>query len=159
MLDCYAGLDVSLEETSICIVDRSGKIIREVKVATDPDALGEALAPFRATLKRVGLEASSLGCWLHGELAARGFPAIVVEARHMRASVKAQPNKTDRSDARGIAHVMRPGWFRAVHVKSPEAQRLRLLLANRRLLKRKLIDLENHIRCALRAFGLCVNRY
>jgi DNA-binding FadR family transcriptional regulator len=74
----------------------------------------------------------------------------------MRSSLNAQRNKTDRNDARGIAQMMRMGWFRAVHVKSPESQRLRLLLANRRLLKRKLIDLENHIRGALRAFGLMV---
>ena len=89
-------------------------------------------------------------------LTRRGFPAIVVEARHMPSSLNAQRNKTDRNDARGIAQMIRMGWFRAVHVKSPEAQRLRLLLANRRLLKRKLIDLENHIRGALRAFGLLV---
>jgi transposase len=97
----------------------------------------------------VGLEASSLDVWLHAELSRRGFPAIVVEARHMRASLNSQLNWTDRNDARGIAHMMRMGWIRAVHVKSPEAQRQRLLLANRRLLKRKLIDIENHVRGAL----------
>jgi transposase len=155
-MDNYAGLDISLEETSVCIVNNDGKVIRETKVATDPDALAKELADSKITLKRVGLEASSLGGWLHAELTRRGFPAIVVEARHMRSSLNAQRNKTDRNDARGIAHMMRMGWFRAVHVKSPEAQRLRLLIANRRLLKRKLIDIENHVRGALRAFGLLV---
>jgi len=153
-MEYFAGLDISLEETSVCIVDEHGKIIRESKVATDPDALMKELNSLRVTYKRVGLEASSLGGWLHVELTARGFAAIVVEARHMRSSLNAQRNKTDRNDARGIAQMMRMGWFRAVHVKSAEAQRLRLLLANRRLLKRKMIDIENHIRGALRAFGL-----
>ena len=153
-MDHYAGLDISLEETSVCVVDGNGKIMRESKVATDPDALAKELKDLNLPLKRVGVEASSLGAWLHAELTRRGFPVIVVEARHMRASLNAQRNKTDRNDARGIAQMMRMGWFRAVHVKSPEAQRLRLLLANRRLLKRKMIDIENHIRGALRAFGL-----
>jgi transposase len=156
IMNHYAGLDISLEETSVCIVNSDGKIIRESKVATDPDALAKELLAQKVEMKRVGLEASSLGSWLHAELTRKGFPAIVVEARHMRSSLNAQRNKTDRNDARGIAHMMRMGWFRAVHVKSPEAQRLRLLLANRRLLKRKLIDIENHVRGALRAFGLLV---
>lgn len=129
-MDHYAGLDISLEETSVCIVNNDGKVIRETKVATDPDALAKELADSKTTLKRVGLEASSLGGWLHAELTRRGFPTIVVEARHMRSSLNAQRNKTDRNDARCIAHMMRMGWFRAVHVKSPEAQRLRLLIAD-----------------------------
>ena len=129
-MDHYAGLDISLEETSVCIVNNDGKVIRETKVATDPDALAKELADSKKTLKRVGLEASSLGGWLHAELTRRGFPTIVVEARHMRSSLNAQRNKTDRNDARCIAHMMRMGWFRAVHVKSPEAQRLRLLIAD-----------------------------
>jgi transposase len=156
IMEYYAGLDISLEETSVCIVNGDGKVVRETKVPTDPDALAKELRLQKTTFKRVGLEASALGSWLHAELTRRGFPAIVVEARHMRSSLNAQRNKTDRNDARGIAQMMRMGWFRAVHVKSPESQRLRLLLANRRLLKRKLIDLENHIRGALRAFGLLV---
>jgi transposase len=153
-MDHYAGLDISLEETSVCIVNGDRKVIRETKVPTDPDALAKELVALKLDFKRVGLEASSLGGWLHAELSRRGFPAIVVEARHMRASLNAQRNKTDRNDARGIAQMTRMGWFRAVHVKSPEAQRLRLLLANRRLLKRKMVDIENHIRGSLRAFGL-----
>jgi transposase len=156
IMEYYAGLDISLEETSVCIVNSDGKVVRETKVPTDPDALAKELQLRKTAFKRVGLEASALGSWLHAELTRRGFPAIVVEARHMRSSLNAQRNKTDRNDARGIAQMMRMGWFRAVHVKSPESQRLRLLLANRRLLKRKLIDLENHIRGALRAFGLMV---
>lgn len=99
---------------------------------------------------------SSIGLWLYRELHPAGLPVIVVEARHMHASLSAMRNKTDRNDARGIAQMMRLGWFRAVHVKNIEAQRLRTLLSNRKLLKRKLIDMENHIRGALRTYGLLI---
>ncbi len=150
----YIGLDVSLEETYFCILDENGKRLKEGKTVTDPAAVAEALVPFGDNLERVGLEASSVGGWLAAELKAMAFPAIVVEARHMRAALNAQRNKTDRNDARGIAEMMRLGWYRAVYVKSPESQRQRMLLSNRKLLKRKLIDIENHIRGSLRAFGL-----
>lgn len=157
-MNCFAGLDVSLEETSICIVDPDGRIIRETKVATDPDALRSALSDYACDLVRVGVEASSIGVWVHRELQTRGLPMITVEARHMRQSLRAMRNKTDRNDARGIAQMMRLGWYRAVHVKCVENQKLKTLLANRRLLKRKLVDLENHIRGALRTYGLRVGQ-
>ena len=150
----YAGLDISLEDTHVCVVDHDGKIVMEDKVATDPHALREALEPHGSSLARVGVEASSLGGWLHDELTEYGLPVIVIEAHHARAAMDAQRNKTDKNDAEGLAHIMRTGWYKAVYVKSQESQRLRMLLANRRLLKRKLVDMENHIRGTLRAFGL-----
>jgi len=153
-MSVYVGLDVSLEETHYCITDQHGKRLKEGKTVTDPAAVADALASIGADLKRIGLEASSVGAWLANELKSMNYPAIVVEARHMRTALKTQRNKTDRNDARGIAEMMRLGWYRAVYVKSPESQRLRMPLANRRLLKRKLIDIGNHIRGSLRAFGL-----
>ena len=150
----FIGLDVSLEETSICVVDANGTIRKELKAATDPDALFAALEPFKERVARVGFEACALSSWLHAELKERGLPAIVVEATHMRSAIKAQGHKTDRNDAKGIANMMRLGWYKPVHVKSPESQRLRVLLSDRRLLKRKLVDIENHIRGTLRTFGL-----
>jgi transposase len=150
----YVGLDVSLDETSICIVDANGKVCKETKAISDPDALFGVLSAFRERIARVGLEAGGLSSWLHTELTALGLPMIVVEATHMRSAIKAQGHKTDRNDAKGIAHMMRLGWYKPVHVKSVESQRLRVLLSNRRLLKRKLIDLENHIRGTLRGLGL-----
>lgn len=153
-MNVYIGLDVSLEETYYCVINQAGERLKESKTVTDLVAVAEALEPFRIGLQRVGLEASSIGGWLAAELKEMGFPAIVVEARHMRTALNAQRNKTDRNDARGIAEMMRLGWYRAVYVKSPESQRLRMLLSNRKLLKRKLIDIENHIRGSLRAFGL-----
>lgn len=154
----YAGLDISLDDTHICVLDESGALLLQTRVPTEPEAICRALEEVPGTLKRIGVEASSLGGWLQAELSAAGLPAIVIEARQARATMQAQRNKTDKNDARAIAQIMRTGWFRAVHVKSPESQRIRMLLANRRLLKRKLIDMENHIRGTLRAFGLFVGQ-
>lgn len=157
-MEFYVGLDVSLEETSICVVDKDGKNVRETKVATEPEAIRSALDGYADRLGRIGIEASSLGMWLHRELQPVGLPVIVVEARHMHVSLSTMRNKTDRNDARGIAQMMRLGWFRAVHVKNVETQKLRTLLSNRKLLKRKLVDMENHIRGALRTYGLLVGK-
>ena len=154
-MDLHVGLDVSLDETSVCIVDTEGKRVREAKVATDPEAVCMVLSEHQG-IKRIGVEASSIGIWLARELKAAELPVIVVETRHMHSSLSAMRNKTDRNDALGIAQMMRLGWFRAVHVKGIANQRLRTLLSNRKLLKRKLIDLQNHIRGALRAYGLRV---
>jgi transposase len=90
------------------------------------------------------------------ELQPGGLPIVVVEARHMRVSLSTMRNKTDRNDARGIAQMMRLGWFRAAPVKNIEMQKMRTFLANRKLLKRKLVDIENHIRGSLRTYGLLV---
>jgi transposase len=155
-MEHYVGLDVGLEETSLCIVDSEGKTVREVKVSTEPEAIRSALEAYADRLSRVGVEASSLGLWLYRELHAGGLPIIVVEARHMRVPLSTMRNKTDRNDARGIAQMMRLGWFRAVHVKDIEMQKMRTLLTNRKLLKHKLVDIENHIRGALRTYGLFV---
>ena len=152
----YVGLDVGLEETSLCIVDSEGLTVREVKVSTEPEAIRSAVEGYADRLDRVGVEASSLGIWLYRELQPAGLPIIVVEARHMRVSLSTMRNKTDRNDARGVAQMMRLGWYRAVHVKDIDMQKMRTLLTNRKLLKRKLIDLENHVRGALRAYGLLV---
>jgi transposase len=156
IMSCFAGLDVSLRETSVCIIDNDGKVIRESKVETASEALQSALSEHAKELGRIGVEASSIGIWMQRELQAMGLPIVVVETRHMRNALSAMRNKTDRNDARGIAQMVRLGWFRPVHVKSLENQKLRTLLANRKLLKRKLIDLENHIRGAIRTYGLQV---
>jgi transposase len=115
-MDYFAGLDVSVKETSVCIVDDAGKIVREARVA--------------------------------------GLLVICVETRHMRAVLKAQINKTDRNDARGIAQMMRVGLYRPVHVKTLRSQKLRMLLTHRKLLQSKAIAIENDLRATLRNFGL-----
>jgi transposase len=100
-MDYFAGLDVSVKETSVCIVDDAGKIVREVRVASEPEALLQVLTNNAYRFKRIGLEAGPLSQWLYSVLAEAGLPVICVETRHMRAVLKTQINKTDRNDARG----------------------------------------------------------
>jgi transposase len=109
-------------------------------------AIRGALEPYLGWLRRVGHEAGALSPWLHPELLKPSLPAVCLETQHVRAALKAQRNKTDAADALGIAHIMRTGWFRKVHIKSEACYRLRLLLTHRRNLKRKFLDLENAIR-------------
>jgi transposase len=155
-MDHFAGLDVSVKETSVCIVDDTGRIVREVKVASEPDALLPILKNDAYRFKRIGLEAGPLSQWLFSALAEAGLPAICVETRHMRAVLQAQINKTDRNDARGIAQMMRAGLYRSVHVKTLRSQKLRMLLTHRKLLQSKAIAIENDLRGTLRNFGLKV---
>ena len=155
-MDHFAGLDVSVRETSVCIVDDTGRIVREVKMASEPEALLPVLTNPAFHFKRIGLEAGPLSQWLYSALAEAGLPAICVETRHMRAVLKAQINKTDRNDARGIAQMMRVGLYRPVHVKTLRSQKLRMLLTHRKLLQSKAIAVDNDLRATLRNFGLKV---
>jgi transposase len=152
----FAGLDVSVKETSVCIVDDAGKIVREARVASEPEALLQVLTNTIDRFKRIGLEAGPLSQWLYSVLAEAGLPVICVETRHMRAMLKAQINKTDRNDARGLAQMMRVGLYRPVHVKTLRSQKLRVLLTHRKLLQSKAIAIENDLRATLRNFGLKV---
>jgi len=155
-MDHFAGLDVSVKETSVCIVDDTGRIVREVKVASEPDALLPVLTNPAYRFKRIGLEAGPLSQWLFSALAEAELPVVCVETRHMQAVLKAQINKTDRNDARGIAQMMRVGLYRPVHVKTLRSQKLRMLLTHRKLLQSKAIAIENDLRATLRNFGLKV---
>jgi transposase len=137
-------------------VDDTGRIRREVKVASEPDALLPVLRNPAYRFKRIGLEAGPLSQWLFSALAEADLPVICVETRHMRAVLKAQINKTDRNDARGIAQMMRVGLYRPVHVKTLRSQTLRMLLTHRKLLQAKAIAVENDLRATLRNFGLKV---
>ena len=152
----FAGLDVSLEETAICIVDDAGMIVREARAASEPELLVAFFEACGMKMERVGLEACSLTAWLHGGLTEAGIPAICIEARQAKAAMGAMPNKTDRNDARGIAQIMRTGWYRAVDVKSPSCRSWRALLTARRMVLNKRRDVENGIRALLREVGLKV---
>lgn len=153
-MDYYAGIDVSLEASSVCVVDATGKIVREIKVASEPGELVEALHRLGLRITRVGLEAGPLSQWLHAGLMAAGFEAVLLETRHVKAALSAMTVKTDRKDARGIAQLLRMGWFRPVHCKSVSSQEVRALLTGRKLLLGKLMDVELGIRGLLRGFGL-----
>jgi transposase len=153
-MEYFAGIDVSLEFSSICIVDEKGKIIRERKVASDPDELVDFFKGLGCSVALIGLEAGPLSQWLHSGLRQAGFEPVLVETRHVKAALSAMTVKTDRKDARGIAQLIRMGWFRPVHAKSPGSQEIRALLVARKQLLSKLIDIEMSIRGILRGFGL-----
>jgi len=150
----YAGLDVSLEETTICVVDEAGRIVREARAASEPQALVAALQGFGLPLQRIGLEACSLTAWLHDELRSAGLPAICIETRQANAAMKTMPNKTDRNDARALAQIMRTGWYRQVHVKSRQCRLWRSLLVARRTVLNEMRSIENVVRAILREAGL-----
>src|SRR5271166_6019163 len=157
-MEYYAGIDVSLEASSLCVVDASGKIVRETKVSSEPEDL---IAWFKAlpfVLARIGLEAGPLSQWLYAGLKEAGFAVELLETRHVRDAFKAMPVKTDRNDARGIAQLMRLGWFKPVHCKSAPAQETRAVLTARKLVQGKLYDIEMSLRGILRGFGLKVGR-
>jgi transposase len=155
-MDHYAGIDVSLECSSICVVDASGKIVREGKVASEPETLIGYFGSLRLPIVRIGLEAGPLSQWLYAAMKEAGLAVELLETRHVHDAFKAMPVKSDRNDARGIAQLMRLGWFRPVHCKSLAAQELRAVLTARKLVQSKLRDVENSLRGILRGFGLKV---
>ena len=152
----YVGLDVSVKETSVCIVDEAGKVCRELKVPSHPEDLVDALKDSTWRIERIGLEAGPLSQWLFSGLAEAGLPAVCIETRHTKAFLKAQVNKSDRNDARGIAQMMRVNLFRPLHVKTLTSQKRRALLTARKILQEKAVAIENDIRGLLRNFGLKV---
>src|SRR5437870_11174329 len=136
-MEHYAGIDVSLEYSSVCVVDGTGKIVREAKVASEPEALIDWFGSLGHELARIGLEAGPLSQWLYAEMKKAGLAVELLETRHVRDAFKAMPVKTDRKDARGIAQLVRLGWFRPVHCKSMEAQETRALLTSRKRVQSK----------------------
>ena len=153
----FAGLDVSVKETAVCVIDEAGEVVVEQKVPTEPDDIITLLTSNDGTYGRIGIEAGPLSQWLVNGLAAARLPVVCVETRHMQALLKGQQiNKSDRNDARGIAQMMRAGLFKPVHVKTLVAQEQRMLLTSRKLLQRKLLAVECDLRGTLRNFGLKV---
>jgi len=155
-MEHYAGIDVSLESASVCVVDASGRIVCEAKVASEPDVLIRWFGNLGVEISRIGLEAGPLSQWLYAGMQEAGLPAELLETRHVRDAFKAMPVKTDRKDARGIAQLIRLGWFRPVHCKSLPAQELRAVLTARKLVQGKRHDIEMSLRGILRGFGLKV---
>jgi transposase len=155
-MDYYCGIDVSLEQSSVCVVDAKGRIVREATVLSEPEALIAWFRGLDLPLSRIGLEAGPLSQWLYAGLAKAGFAVELIETRHVRDAFKAMPVKTDRKDARGIAQLMRLGWFRPVHCKSLLAQEVRAMLTARKLVQTKFHDVEMSLRGILRGFGLKV---
>jgi len=157
-MEHYAGIDVSLEYSSVCVVEASGKIVREAKVLSEPEALIGWFGSQGLKLVRIGLEAGPQSQWLYAALREAALAVELLETRHVRNALKTMPVKTDRKDARGIAELMRLGWHRPVHCKSLAAQETRALLTTRDLVQSKLHDVEMSLRGILRGFGCKVGK-
>jgi transposase len=153
-MEFFVGLDVSLETTSICVIDERGVIVKEGKAASDPCSVACFVRHRGRKIKHVGLEAGQLSEWLYAGLTKEGFCVTVMESRHVRAAFAAMTVKTDRNDARGIAQLLRLGWFKSVHVKALDCQQMRAVLNARQFLVDKLTAIENCMRASLRNFGL-----
>lgn len=150
----YAALDVSQAMTAACVVDETGRVTAEGKIATCPEAIGTWLAQHAPELVRVGLETGPLAVWLWNELHDRDLPVVCLDARHAHAALKMRPNKTDRNDAAGLAQIVRTGWFKQVRIKGRVSYELRALLTAREVLVRTRVKLENEVRGLLRTFGV-----
>src|SRR6476661_6697164 len=152
------GLDVSWKQTSICVVDQTGLVVREGVVDSDPEAISVFVKSKAPDAVRIGLETGPTSTWLWTELKRLGLPVICIDARHAKAVLKMQINKSDRNDAIGIARIMQTGWFKEVHVKDIDSHSVRALLASRALLVKIKRDLENHVRGLLKNLGLVIGR-
>jgi transposase len=157
-MERYVGLDVSLKSTAICVVDAKGKIVREGAVITDPEEIAAFIALHAPDAVRVGLESGATSTWLWTELKQLGLPVICIDARHAKAALKMQINKSDRNDAIGIARIMQAGWYKEVRVKSLDSHAVKALLTSRALLVKIKRDIENQIRGLLKNFGLVIGR-
>ena len=154
----YIGLDVSLKRTSICVVNQVGSVVREGVVESEPEAIAAFVRSKAPGAVRVGLETGPTATWLWTELKRLGLPVICIDARHAKAVLKMQINKSDRNDAAGIARIMQTGWFKEVRVKDLDSHSVRALLASRALLVKIKRDLENQIRGLLKNVGLVIGR-
>ena len=150
----YVGLDVGLKSSSICIIDDRGAVRLEHDAPSEIEEIAACIHSVAGEIEAVALETGNLTPWLTAGLRAEGFRVVVMEARQVKTTLSSMRNKTDRNDARGIAQILRTGWYREVHVKSLESQRLKTLLAARKALLRLRIDLENEVRGLLKVYGV-----
>jgi transposase len=157
-MELYVGLDVSLKETSICVVDGKGSLVVEGVVASSPGEIAAFLMSKASAPVRVGLETGPTATWLWHELRAFGLPVICIDARHAKAALSMQINKSDRNDAFGLARIMQSGWYKEVRVKSLDSHRVRALLNSRALLVKIKRDIENQIRGLLKNLGLLIGK-
>jgi transposase len=157
-VDQYVGLDVSLTQTSLCVVDSSGKTLWQGKCGSSPEAIAATVRARAPEATRIGFESGPLSTWHWHELKKLGLPVICLDARHAKAALSLQLNKSDRNDASGLAQIVRTGWYREVAVKSLDGQLIRSLITTRAQLVRMRVDLANQIRGILKPFGLVAGK-
>lgn len=157
-MNYYAGLDVSLQSCALCIVDNNGKVHLEKELPCEIMDIADCLAKFPNPIERVGFEAGAMSQHLFFGLQENGFDVVCMEARQVSAALSAMRNKTDKTDAKGIAQILRTGWFSPVHMKSREAHGVRALLSTRKALLKKTMDLANEVRGLLKIFGVRLPR-
>ena len=157
-MNYYAGLDVSLRSCALCIVDNNGKVHLEKELPCEIMDIADCLAKFPNPIERVGFEAGAMSQHLFFGLQENGFDVVCMEARQVSAALSAMRNKTDKTDAKGIAQILRTGWFSPVHMKSREAHGVRALLSTRKALLKKTMDLANEVRGLLKIFGVRLPR-
>src|SRR5918911_3477577 len=157
-MEQYVGLDVSQEQTSVCVVDGQGKTLWQGKCASTPEAIATTIRARAPKVVRIGLESGPMSAWHWHELRRAGLPVVCLDARHAKAALALQLNKSDRNDARGLARIVRTGWYREVAVKSVDRQLVRSLLTARAQLVRMRVDLANQIRGILKPFGLIAGK-
>ncbi len=150
----YAGLDVSLRTVNICIIDDEGELVAETKLASDVQDIVAYLDELNLNISSIALEAGTLTQYMTYGLQSADFEVICMEARQVKAALSAMRNKTDKHDARGIAQLLRSGWYSQVHVKSIESHHIRMLLSSRRAVLSKCVDLENEVRGLFKIFGI-----
>ena len=150
----YVGLDVSQKLTAICVVDDTGRRLWRGQCTSDPEQIERTVRRHGGEDARIGLETGPMTPWLVHKLRGRGLTVTCLDARHARAALKMQINKTDQNDAEGLAQIMRTGWYRSVHVKSFNSHRARALLGARAQLVGMTTRLSNHIRGVLKTFGM-----
>lgn len=150
----YVGLDVGLKKTAVCVVDNKGTQLMACEVATDVTVMDQALSRFNKDALQLGLETGQLSIPLTRGLRDIGYDAVCMDARQVAAALSTVVNKTDANDARGIAHLLRCGLYREVHVKSAEAVDKRVLLSSRKQLLVQAAAMESSIRGLLKLYGV-----
>lgn len=153
-MDYYVGQDVSLRTVAVCVIDTGGKLVFERSVACEIEDIVHCLRDLPKPVMQVGFEAGAMSQHLFLGLRGVGYDVVCMEARQVNAALSAMRNKTDKTDARGIAQVLRSGWYSPVYIKSREAHALRALLSSRKAAQKKCIDLANEVRGLFRIFGL-----
>lgn len=150
----YVGLDVSLKEVSICVMDKDGQILGQGKVPTDPAQILAFVYRYGKQVVRMVHESGQLSSWLTRELKALGAPVVCIDARLAHKALSARLNKSDKADAEGLAHLARTGWYSEVHIKSEASDEKRILIGSRERLLRMRKDIEGHVRGVLKTFGV-----